>query len=51
MGMGFKILLLAAWKLVFHWKLSDEDVELSALPALCLPGCCHAPTLATLLNL
>jgi hypothetical protein len=24
------------------------DVELSAPPAPCLPGCCHAPTLMTM---
>jgi hypothetical protein len=34
--MDFKTLVLAAW------KPSDEDVELSAPPAPCLPGCCHA---------
>ncbi|KRY63421.1 hypothetical protein T4D_11520 [Trichinella pseudospiralis] len=27
------------------WQPLDEDVELSALPAPCLPRCCHAPTL------
>jgi hypothetical protein len=30
-------ILLAAFR--------DEDVELSAPPAPCLPGCCHAPAL------
>ena len=43
-GMGFETLILAAWKSVFQ-KPSDEDVELSATPAPCLPGCCHARTL------
>jgi hypothetical protein len=27
------------------WILSDEDVELSAPPALCLPGQSHALTI------
>jgi hypothetical protein len=44
-GMGFKTLTLAAWKPVFHLQASDEDVELSAPPMPCLPGCCHAPAL------
>jgi hypothetical protein len=44
-GIGFKTLVLAAWKLVFSCLPSDEDVELSVLPAPRLPGCCHAPTL------
>jgi hypothetical protein len=37
--MGFKTLILAAWKAEFFEQPSDEDVELSALPALLLPGC------------
>jgi NADH:ubiquinone oxidoreductase subunit E len=45
MGMGVKTLIPAAWKPVFCWKPSDEDVELSAPPESCLPGCCHAPAL------
>jgi NADH:ubiquinone oxidoreductase subunit E len=45
MDVGFNTLILAARKPVFHYQPSDEDVELSALPAPCLPGCCHAPTL------
>ena len=28
--------------------LEDEDVELSAPPAPCLPGCCHVPALMIL---
>jgi hypothetical protein len=42
--MGFKTLILVAWKPVFQWP-SDEDVELSALPVPSLPGCCQAPHL------
>jgi len=41
-GMGFKTLLLAVWNRVFHYQPSDKDVDPSVLPALCLPGCCHA---------
>lgn len=37
MGVGFNDLVLAAWDSVFHWQLSDEDVELLVLPAPCLP--------------
>jgi hypothetical protein len=44
-GVGYKTLILAAWKSVFCWQPSDEDVELSAPPAPCLPECCHIPTL------
>ena len=45
-GMGLETLLLAAWKLVvFPWLPSEQDVELSALPAPCLPRCCHVPAL------
>jgi len=36
-GVGFKPLTQAAWKSVFPQQPSDEDVELSALPAPCLP--------------
>jgi len=44
-GMGFKTLVLAAWKPVFCLP-SVGDVELSAPPPTpCLPGCCHVPTL------
>jgi hypothetical protein len=42
---GFKNLILAAWKPVFSYQPSGEDVELSALPVPCLPGCCHVPFL------
>jgi hypothetical protein len=38
-------LTLAAWKLIFSKQPSYEDVEFSAPPAPCLPGCCHVPTL------
>jgi hypothetical protein len=44
-GVGFKTLVLAAWNPVFSYWLSDEDVELSAPPAPCLLGHCHAPLL------
>jgi hypothetical protein len=47
-GVGFKTLILAAWKSVFCQQSSDEDVELSAPPAPGLPGCCHAPALMIL---
>jgi hypothetical protein len=40
--MGFETLLLASWKPVFSWLPSEQDVELSAPPAPCLPGSCHA---------
>jgi hypothetical protein len=44
-GVDFETLLLAAWEPVFScWSLK-QDVELSATPMLCLPGCCHAPAL------
>jgi hypothetical protein len=45
MGVCFKNLILAAWKPVFCRQPSDEDVEFSAPPSPCLPGCCHVPTL------
>jgi len=41
-GMGFETLLLAAWKPVFSCLPLEQDVELLAPPAPCLPGCCHA---------
>ena len=44
-GVGFKTLILAAWKPVLCWQPSDEAVELSAPPAPCLPGHCHILTL------
>jgi hypothetical protein len=43
--MGFKTLILAAWKPVFFKKPLDEDVELSAPTVPYLHGCCHVPTL------
>ena len=45
---AFKTLLLAAWKTVFSYWSSDENVELSAPPAPCLPGHCYVPTLVIL---
>jgi hypothetical protein len=37
---------LWAWALTVVFCLPlDEDVERSAPPAPCLPGCCHAPNL------
>ena len=44
-GVGFKTLFLASWKLDFSCLSSDEDVELSAPAAPCPPGRCHAPAL------
>ena len=44
----YKNLILAAWKPVFCWQPSDEDVGLSAPPAPCLPGCCHVLSLMIL---
>ena len=44
-GFCLKTLILAAWKSVFHWQPSDEDVELSAPPVPCLSGCFHSPAL------
>jgi hypothetical protein len=41
-GVGFETLLLATWKSVF---CLEQDVELSASPAPCLPGCCHVPSM------
>jgi len=43
-GMGIETLILTGWKPVFCLLL-DEDVELLAPPAPCLPGCCHVPAL------
>jgi hypothetical protein len=40
-GVGFNTLVPGAWEPVFCWQPSDEDVELSAPPVPCLPGCCH----------
>jgi hypothetical protein len=48
--MGFKNLILAAWKPVFYRQPSDEDIKLSALPAPCLPGSCHAPALMMIME-
>jgi hypothetical protein len=38
-GIGFKTLILAAYRSVFSCLPLDEDVDLSALPAPRLPGC------------
>jgi hypothetical protein len=43
-GMGLKTLILAAFKSVFCLPL-EQNVELSTLPAPCLPEFCHAPIL------
>jgi hypothetical protein len=43
-GLSNEILLLIIWEPVFYWP-SDENVELSAPPAPCVPGCYHALTL------
>jgi hypothetical protein len=40
-GVGFETLLLAAWKPVFSCLPLEQDVELSAPPSPCLPGCCY----------
>jgi hypothetical protein len=45
LGMGFKTLVLAAWKLVFSCLPSEQDVQCSALHRPGLPKCCHAPAL------
>jgi hypothetical protein len=37
-GVGFKTLILASGMSVFCKQPSDEDVELSASPASCMPG-------------
>ena len=47
-GCGLKTLTLAAWKSIFYQKPSDEDIEISALPAPCLLRGCHAPALMTM---
>jgi hypothetical protein len=47
---AFKTLILAAWKPVFCYKPLDEDVELSAPPALCLPECHYASTLMMMMD-
>jgi hypothetical protein len=47
---GFESLFLAVWETVF-WMQSEEDVELSAPLAPCLPECCHASHLDNGLNL
>ena len=43
-GVGFKTLMLDAQTSVFCLPL-EQDVELSATPASCLLGCCHASAL------
>ena len=44
-GVGNETLLLTTQETVFSQGPSDEDAELSAPPAPCLPGRCHALTL------
>jgi hypothetical protein len=44
-GGGLDTLLLAMWESVCSWFPLDEDVELSAPPMPCLPGCYHASCL------
>jgi hypothetical protein len=39
-GVGSETLLLAMWKTDCSWLPLNEDVELSASPAPCLPGHC-----------
>ena len=45
-GMGFETLLLTMWDPVFYCLPSEQDVELSAPLAPCLPGCSHASCLS-----
>ena len=35
--------LLEDWKPVFSYLPLEQEIELSAPPAPCLPGCCHVP--------
>jgi len=42
-GVGFETLLLAAYKSFFFCLPLEQDAELSAPPASCLPGCYLAP--------
>jgi hypothetical protein len=44
-GGGLETPLLAAWKIVFSWLLSEQNIELSASPVPCVPGCCHGSCL------
>jgi hypothetical protein len=44
-GMGFKTLVLAAWKPVFSCLPSEQDIEISAPSEPCLHGHYHAPAL------
>ena len=44
-GVGFKTLVLAAWKPVSSCLPLEQDVGLSAPSTPCLPGHCHAPAL------
>jgi hypothetical protein len=41
----YRLNTLTLGQSVFYQQLLDKDVELSTLPAPCLPGYCHAPTL------
>jgi hypothetical protein len=42
---NFMTFILAAWKSVFSCLPLEQDVEPSAPPPPCLPGCCHVLTL------
>jgi hypothetical protein len=44
-GVGFKTLILAAWKSVFSSSPLEQDIEHLAPPVPCLPGSCHASCL------
>ena len=44
-SVGFKTLILIAWKPAFYQQPSDEDVVLSAPAVPCLPGYSHFPAL------
>jgi len=44
-GEGFELFLLAMQDLVFFCLPLEQDIKLPALPVLCLPGCCHVPTM------
>lgn len=44
-GMGFKTLILVAWKPIFSYLPFEQEIDLSAPPAPCMPRCCHALTL------
>jgi hypothetical protein len=45
---AISVILLITWEPVFSNQPSDKDAEISAPPAPCLPGYCHAPALMTM---